>query len=311
MSADAATLFEAQRGFLRGLAYRMLGSRAEAEDIVQDAWLRWADVDLARVRDSRAFLAQTVTRLCLDHMKSASARREVYFGPWLPEPVADDGTLAVPGPEAGGEFAADLSYAFLLALERLSSLERAAFLLHDVFDLDFAEIATTLQRTPAACRQLATRAREHMRAARPRFRATPAQGERLGMAFLIAARTGELGALKALLAEDARLIADGGRRVAAIGIPILGRERIIKVYTGLLRKMAIPADLRITSMPINGLPGLVLSHGDGAVLQTMAFEIDADIRISGIYIMRNPDKLQHFAAGLRSGSVRIHRVPAG
>lgn len=301
MSAAAAEVFEAQRVFLRGLAYRMLGSRAEAEDIVQDAWLRWSNIDLVQVREPRAFLAQTVTRLCLDHMKSASARREVYFGPWLPEPVADDDSWTDPGPEAASEFAADLSYAFLLALERLSSLERAAFLLHDVFDLDFAEIAATLQRTPAACRQLATRAREHMRAARPRFQATPAQGQRLGMAFLIAARTGEIGALKALLAEDARLISDGGRRVAAIGIPIFGRERIIKVYTGLLRKIAVPADLKITSMPINGLSGLVLSHGDGIVLQTMAFEINADSRISGIYIVRNPDKLKHFSAALRNG----------
>ncbi|MGH8446063.1 MAG: sigma-70 family RNA polymerase sigma factor [Solimonas sp.] len=290
-AANEVATFEAQRPFLRGLAYRMLGSQAEADDVVQDAWLRWQDADTEAVRAPRAFLARTVTRLCLDQMKSARARREVYFGPWLPEPLVGDESLLVEGPEAESELASDLSYAFLLALERLSPLERAAFLLHDVFDLDFAEIAATLQRTPAACRQLATRARNNVREARPRFTPSQVQSKRLAVAFLVATRTGDLGTLKDLLAEDARLIADGGRRVAAIGIPLVGRERILKVYDGLMRKSPLPLDTRVELIRINSLPGLLLREANGKPIQTMAFEIGEDLRIHGIYIVRNPDKL--------------------
>ncbi|WP_028008208.1 RNA polymerase sigma factor SigJ [Solimonas flava] len=293
---SAAAAFEAQRPFLRGLAYRMLGSQAEADDVVQDAWLRWQAADAAAVQAPRAFLARTVTRLCLDQMKSARVRREQYFGPWLPEPVTDDEAWRVPGPEAASELASDLSYAFLLALERLSPLERAAFLLHDVFEVDFAEVAMTLQRSPAACRQLASRARDNLRGARPRYAATPAQGERLALAFLAASRDGDLDQLKELLAEDARLISDGGRRVAAIGIPIDGRERIARVFAGMLRKHPLPADTRVEALRINGLPGLLLRAADGTPIQTMAIELDAALRIRGIYVIRNPDKLRRFAA---------------
>ena len=292
--SQPAEIFEAQRGFLRGLAYRMLGSHAEAEDIVQDAWLRWSEADQAAVREPRAFLAQTVTRLCLDQMKSARAQREVYFGPWLPEPVTDDDALAVPGPEVESELASDLSYAFLLALERLSPLERAAFLLHDVFDVDFADVAETLQRSPAAVRQLASRARDSVREARPRFAVSSAQSERLAVAFLVASRSGDLGTLKELLAEDARLISDGGRRVAAIGIPIIGRERIIKVYGGMMRKHGLPPETRVELLRINGLPGVLMREPDGTPIQTIAIELNADLRISGVYVVRNPDKLRRF-----------------
>lgn len=274
----------------------MLGSRAEADDVVQDAWLRGRALDPAALRSPRAFLARMVTRLCLDRMKAARARREVYFGPWLPEPVLDDDALLAPGPEAASELASDLSYAFLLALERLSPLERAAFLLHDVFEIDFAEVAATVGRSPTACRQLASRAREHLRGARPRYAATPAQGERLAHAFLAASRDGDLERLKELLAEDARLISDGGRRVAAIGIPIDGRARIIRVFTGMLRKHPLPADTRVEALRINGLPGLLLRTGDGTPIQTMALELDEALRIRGIYVLRNPDKLRRFAA---------------
>ncbi len=172
--------FELHRGPLLGLAYRMLGSRAEAEDAVQEAWLRWRETDRSRVQQPRAFLTQTVTRLCLDRLKSAQAQREVYVGPWLPEPILEDESLLQPGPEAASEFASDLSNAFMLALERLSPLERAAFLLHDIFDTDFAEVARALGRSEAACRQLAARARSRVREARPRYqnspRAKPASG---------------------------------------------------------------------------------------------------------------------------------------
>jgi len=294
---EAATeIFEAQRAYLRGLAYRMLGTRAEAEDIVQDAWLRWVEADHARVREPRAFLVQIVTRLCLDQLKSARAQREVYFGPWLPEPVLEEDVTGVAGPEQASELASDLSYAFLLALERLSPLERAAFLLHDVFDVEFTDIATMLERSPAAVRQLAARARQNVREARPRFALPAGQGERLALAFMAAARDGDLATLTQLLAEDARLISDGGRRVAAIGVPLLGRERIIKVYGGMLRKHPLPPDAQVEVLRINGLPGVLVRQADGTPIQTIAMEIDASGRIAGIYVVRNPDKLRRFAA---------------
>jgi RNA polymerase sigma-70 factor (ECF subfamily) len=176
------SIFEERRGAMTGLAYRMLGSRADAEDVVQDAWIRWRGVAAGEVANPAGFLNKVVTRLCLDRLKSARARREVYVGEWLPEPVVDDDH------ERLGE---DLSVAFLLALERLTPLERAAFLLHDVFDLPFAEVAKTLGRGEAACRQLAARAREHVKAGKPRYRPTAEEEQRLTSAFLTAALSGD------------------------------------------------------------------------------------------------------------------------
>jgi RNA polymerase sigma-70 factor (ECF subfamily) len=177
---DPAAEFESLRGQLTGLAYRMLGSRAEAEDMVQEAWLRWHAADRAAVREPRAFLSKTVTRLCLDQLKSARARREEYVGQWLPEPVLDGAQLAA---GSASEYADDLSVALLLALERLSPLERAAFLLHDVFDLGFEEVAEALGRDPAACRQLASRARSHVREEKPRFKPSAEEEQRVFAAF--------------------------------------------------------------------------------------------------------------------------------
>src|SRR3954454_5899397 len=196
MDDRAVDAFEAHRGHLLGLAYRMLGSVAEAEDVVQEAYLRWHEANTDGVSDPRAYLARVVTRLGLDHLKSARVRREHYVGPWLPEPVVDADALSA---GTASEYADDVTVALLLALERLSPLERAAFLLHDVFDLDFAEVARTLGRSEAACRQLASRARTHLREARPRFTAPPEAGERLAGAFLRAARSGEVTALAQLL----------------------------------------------------------------------------------------------------------------
>src|SRR3954454_22473286 len=188
--------FEDHRDHLLGLAYRLLVSIAEAEDVVQEAYLRWHGADTEEVADPRAYLARVVTRLGLDHLKAARAPREHYIGPWLPEPVVDAGALSA---GTASEYADDVTVALLLALERLSPLERAAFLLHDVFDLGFAEVARTLGRSEAACRQLASRARTHLREARPRFTAPPEAGERLAGAFLRAARSGEVTALAQLL----------------------------------------------------------------------------------------------------------------
>src|SRR5215469_7897308 len=191
---NGTQVFEMQRHALVGLAYRMLGSRAEAEDAVQDAYLRWHAIDHAAIEEPRRYLSTIVTRLCLDRMKSAQAQREVYVGQWLPEPVVDEDFDA----DSASELAHDLSVALMMTLDRLSPLERAAFLLHDVFDFGFAEIATTLDRSEAACRQLAARAREHIRAGRPRYPVSREEGHRLAGAFRKAAESGDVQALTQL-----------------------------------------------------------------------------------------------------------------
>jgi RNA polymerase sigma-70 factor, ECF subfamily len=279
--------FEAHRHALTGLAYRMLGSRAEAEDVVQDAYLRWHAADRAAVAEPRRYLGTVVTRLCLDRMKSAQARREIYVGQWLPEPVVDEAF----DDGGAGDLAHDISVALMLVLERLSPLERASFLLHDVFGLDFAEVARTLGRNEAACRQLAARAREHIEAGRPRFSASPEEGRRLAGAFQAAAASADTQALVRLLAEDAVLYTDGGgKRVAALN-PIRGAGKIVRFFEGVARKN--PAFTAITARHaiVNGLPGLVLHEDDGSI-DTMAFD-HCDGRIVAIYIVRNPEKLQH------------------
>lgn len=279
--------FEAHRHALTGLAYRMLGSRAEAEDVVQDAYLRWHAADRAAIEEPRRYLGTVVTRLCLDRMKSAKARREIYVGQWLPEPVVDetfdDGSA--------GELAHDISVALMLLLERLSPLERASFLLHDVFGLDFSEVSRTLGRNEAACRQLAARAREHIETGRPRFSASPEEGRRLAAAFQAAAASADTKALARLLADDAVLYTDGGGKRAAALNPIHGAEKIMRFFEGIARKNAALAAVTSRHAIVNGMPGLVLHEGDGTI-DTMAFE-HSDGRIVAIYIVRNPEKLQH------------------
>jgi RNA polymerase sigma-70 factor, ECF subfamily len=279
--------FESHRRALTGLAYRMLGSRAEAEDVVQDAYLRWHAADRDAVAEPRRYLGTVVTRLCLDRMKSARARREVYVGQWLPEPVVDE-TLDA---DAAGDLAHDLSVALMLVLERLSPLERASFLLHDVFGLDFAEVARTLQRGEAACRQLAVRARAHIEDARPRFPASREQGERLAAAFAAAAQNGDTATLTKLLAEDAVLYSDGGgKRVAALN-PIYGADKILRFLAGITRKNPALSSMQVRPATVNGLAGFVLREDDGAI-DTLAFEHDGS-RIVAIYVVRNPEKLRH------------------
>ena len=292
---DPALTFEPHRRRLRGLAYRMLGSIAEAEDAVQDAYLRWHATDRDAVSDPRGFLTTTTARICLDVLRSARVRREAYVGPWLPEPVVDTGALA---PDAPTELAEDLSIALLLALERLSPLERAAFLLHDVFDCSYAEIATALDCTEPACRQLAARARAHVREARPRSaiaaRSRPelnAAHARLLTAFIEAARSGDIAALRELLTDDARYVLDSdGRAAAAARQVIEGAERTAQIVVaaakaGMARGTALHFGL------VNGMPGIVAYTPDGAA-RSAAFEIDGD-RISAIYVVLNPDKLGH------------------
>ena len=298
MSADPAASFEPHRRRLLGLAYRMLGSMAEAEDAVQEAYLRWHDADRERVAEPRAFLITTTTRICLDVLKSARVRREEYVGPWLPDPVTDTAALA---PDTQTEMAEDLSVALLLALDRLSPLERAAFLLHDVFDYSFTQVADTLGRNEAACRQLASRARMRVREARPAdATATPtgsspvdAKHAELVSAFITASRSGDVGRLTRLLASDAKIVTDGGGKATAALNVIEGAERVAAFLAGAVRK-GWTDDLSIRFDTINGLPGLLVS-GPSGLVQTIAFEIEGE-GVKAIYVVRNPDKLRHLAS---------------
>ncbi|MFT4102432.1 MAG: RNA polymerase sigma factor SigJ [Burkholderiaceae bacterium] len=299
--ADRARRFDREHARpLRALAYRMLGSRAEAEDIVQDAWLRWADVDERQIQNDRAYLSRLVTNLCLDKLGSAAARRERYVGVWLPEPLVDDpaGGDWSADPEARAEFAQDVSVAFLLALERLSPLERAAFLLHDVFDEDFDEIALRLGRSPVACRQLASRARQRVRAEHPRRAVSEDEHRRLFGAFSEAVRGLDVDALARVLANDVVLMTDGGGKVHAVPRPLHGGALVARTLIGFAR---LPASggWRLQPARINGLPGCLVTSGrTGELMQTITLAPSASLpgRIGAIYIQRNPDKLRNVRA---------------
>jgi RNA polymerase sigma-70 factor (ECF subfamily) len=269
---------------LLGLAYRMLGSRTDAEDVVQDAYLRFAGAH--DIHNPEAFLVTVVTRLCLDRLKSAKAQREIYVGPWLPEPVFDTEGLSV---EAATELADDLSFALLLALDRLSPLERAAFLLHDIFEVPFSQIAPMLDRTEPACRQLATRGRRAVRDARPAPASTPDSHARLLTAFIEAVASGDVSRLAGLLREDAVAVTDGGGRKSAALNPIMGADKVARLFISLAGKN-IGRDIRIEPAMINGAVGALL-YMDGELDHTLTIAIDEE-RIAAVYVVRNPDKLR-------------------
>jgi RNA polymerase sigma-70 factor (ECF subfamily) len=282
MAEDAAAVFDPLRTQLIRAAYRMLGSVADAEDVVQEAFLRWLKADRDAVQTPEAYLRRVVTRLSLDVLKSARKRREVYVGPWLPEPIVQ---------AVGEEDVDDITLPLMLALDRLSPLERAAFLLHDVFGVSFEEIGETLARDPAACRQLASRARTHVRAARPRFETPRARGLEIAQAFFTASRSGDMAGLQAMLAEDVALYADGGGVRPAALRTIVGLEDVMKVQTVIAERLAkMGGSALIRQGLINGLPGFVTREPDG-LMQTTAFLIE-DGLISAIYVMRNPEKLR-------------------
>ena len=282
---DRLADFEAERPRLLRLGYRMLGSVSEAEDIVQEAWLRWA-ARPESVDTPAAYLTRIVTRLCLDQLKSARARRETYIGAWLPEPLMGM-------TEAEETISDDVTLTLMLAMERLSPLERAAFLLHDVFDMPLTDVATTLGREPAAVRQLASRARKHVQHARPRFTVQAKEADRIARAFFTAARDGDAAALSALLARDVEIHSDGGGKVIAFRNVVRGIDRALRLFSGLRRKYTSAPTL-VRTATINGLPGYV-SIDRGDVLQTTALDV-RDGQIIAIYIVRNPDKLRHLAA---------------
>jgi len=289
---------------LRALAYRMLGSRTEAEDIVQEGWLRWAQVDESTVQHAGAYLSRLVTNLCLDKLGSAAAKREQYVGVWLPEPLLNEEAGWSPGPEVQAEFAQDVSVAFMLALERLSPLERAAFLLHDVFDVDFDEIGQRLGRSPAACRQLASRARNQVKTDYARREVEQEERELLFGAFSEAVRNFDVDALAKVLTEDAVMLADGGGKVSALPRPLRGGVLIAKTFIGFARLPTSRA-WRLEPARINGLPGcLIFDDATGRLVQTIALAPSATEpgRIGALYIQRNPDKLQGVLTALgRSG----------
>jgi RNA polymerase sigma-70 factor (ECF subfamily) len=285
MNSDAAASFDPLRPKLVRVAYRMLGSVADAEDVVQEAFIAWLGTERDTVRIPEAFLRRVVTRLCLDVLKSARRRRETYVGQWLPEPLVENDEDEVD----------DVTLPLMIALERLSPLERAAFLLHDVFGVAFDEVAETIGRDPAACRQLASRARSHVRAERPRFDLPKERGLQIAAAFYTASRAGNMENLEALLAADVAIYSDGGGKRPAATVPIVGFERVMIVHRTLSHFFRENPSSVIRYGMINGLPGFVTREADG-MLQTTALKIENG-RIVGVYIMRNPDKLRHLEAG--------------
>ena len=278
-----ASLFEAHRGRLFGLAYRMLGSRADAEDIVQEAYVRWHQAAPGAIENPEAWLVTAATRLAIDRLRRLKTEREAYVGPWLPEPIVTDAP-----PDRHLDLAADLSIAFLTVLERLAPEERAAFLLHDVFDVGYSQIASVIERSEAACRQVVHRARERVHGDRKRFDVSESDKAALLQKFMAAVEARDEQAVLALFAPDASWTADGGGKTAAAPRPIVGAERIARLVIGLREKFW--ADNRVLEIAsVNGETGLRIRDGN-RLTATMSIETDGE-RILNVYAVVNPDKL--------------------
>ena len=288
-AGSRSIMFEQLRRRLFSVAYRMIGTRADAEDIVQEAYLRWHRTDMGEVRSPEAWLVSVVTRLAIDRLRRASVEREAYTGPWLPEPLFN---VPSRSPEEQLELASDLSMAFMLLLERLAPVERAAFLLHDVFDCDYAEIARILRKSEAACRQVVHRARERVRTDHRRFRAGEEDRRKLIEKFMAASNAGDEATLLSLFAEDATLTSDGGGVVPAARKIVTGRRRIVRLFIVVARKLG--GRLTQSILPINGELGLV-TYLDGMPFLATSFETDGN-SILALYNILNPEKLQ----GMRS-----------
>lgn len=280
-------IFESHRPRLFGLAYRMLSVRAEAEDVVQEAYLRWLDVDLSSVRSTEAWLTTTVTRLCIDRLRRLKTERESYFGPWLPEPLADHDLRT---PELAAELSEDVSIAFLALLEALAPEERAAFVLHDVLDDDYVDIAEALGKTEAACRQLVHRARERVTSRRRRFQVDDATRRRMLERFIQIAHTGDRKRIVELFATDAVMTSDGGGKVRALQRPMIGAERLSWFWYAITRHFTPSLEVRFVH--INGELGIGY-FADGRLRSLMAFDTDGEV-VHSIYTLRNPDKLKAF-----------------
>jgi RNA polymerase sigma-70 factor (TIGR02957 family) len=291
---DATLTFNRLRPRLQGIAYRMLGAMAEAEEVVQDAWLRWHEAARDTFDSADAWLVTVVTRLSIDRLRAAKVEREHYIGTWMPEPTL---TGAPDTPEQLLERADNVSVAFLAVLERLAPEARAAFLLREVFDADYEDLARTLGKTEAACRQLVHRAKAQVLDARPRFSVPRETHERLLRAFADAAVRGSLQDLKALMSEDAELLSDGGGKVPSFGKILRGSQRLAQLYFAVWRRMGAAA-VRVEVVDINGEPGL-LRFIDGQLESAQTFEIEDD-RIVRIRAQRNPDKLARIARRVAS-----------
>ena len=285
--APADVTFEEHRGLLFGVAYRMLGLVAEAEDIVQEAYLRFRGAE-APVVNPRAFLVTVVTRLCLDYLKSARAQREQYIGPWLPEPlIARAGTARSPEDEVTE--ADTISFAFLVMLEELGAVERAVFLLREVFDYDYSDIAEVVQKSEAACRQVFHRARQHLAERQHRQKASYSKRVELTALFLNAIHEGNMAGLLEMLSADAVSYGDGGGKAIAAKLPVVGAQRIAKFMITVRTKFP-PSAVELVDM--NGAPGALIRDADGRVDTIMMLDFDDD-RVQNIYAIRNPDKLAH------------------
>ena len=307
---EQAAVFDRYRPLLFSIAYRMLGSVMDAEDMVQETYLRWrravgepgesgAPVETGEeVRSPKAYLTTVVTRLCLDHLRSARVQREQYVGPWLPEPL-----VVEPVPDVAETAALDdsLSLAFLTLLESLTPVERAVFLLHDVFGYEFEEIAPIVGKSAANCRQLARRARAHLAARRPRFDPSPEQRERLARQFMQACLSGDLPALVATLADDITLWADGGGKVAAARRPVHGAQNAARFLLGLVAKA--PPGTAARPATVNGQPGFVITVA-GRPVSVLSLDV-VDGRIAAIRNVANPDKLRAVPPGITSGSIEL------
>jgi len=287
---DVTEEFEQHRDHLIGVAYRMLGSRAEAEDAVQEAYLRFAGADRSTIRDLRGWLTTTTGRICLDVLRSARVRREAYVGPWLPEPIVARLPSTAPGPEALAERAEEVTLALLVVLETLTPEQRVAFVLHDVFAVPFDEIATVLSTTGPAARQLATRARRAVAEGRPRHSATPAEQRTLLDAFLAAVQEGDIDGLLAVLAPDVVAIGDGGGVLPAGRRPVEGSLQVARFMAGLFRQARRFGTPRAEIVSVNGVYGLLMEAGDPPIRMVMGLSM-ADGRITGIFDQLNPAKL--------------------
>lgn len=289
---SAADTSETFRPLLFSIAYRMLGSAMEAEDMVQEAYLRFMDADLETIRSPKAYLSTVVTRQCLDHLKSAKMQREEYVGPWLPEPMLTEGALAAssaPSPDNLLSRIEDISLAFLVMLESLSPVERAVFLLREVFDYDYSDIADIVDKSEANCRQLYSRAKSHISAGKPRFHPPKEKQQRLLGQFFDAVTSGDLSGLQSMLAEDASLWSDGGGKVAAAIRPLFGADVIARFMVGIASRA--PDGIRTSFHEINGSPAAIIRE-DGNIRLVVTMVSDG-AHIHELRLISNPDKLRY------------------
>ncbi len=289
---DRAEIFEQHRARLCGVAYRMLGSRSDAEDVVQDAYLRWHRTSIADIRSVEAWLVTVVTRLSIDRLRQAKAERESYLGPWLPEPLVNN---EAPAADAESELASSLSVAFLVVLERLAPEERAAFLLHEVFESGYDEIASILGKSQAACRQLVSRAGKRVHENRPRVQVSEAARTTLLDRFVQAICLQDKGGLMDVLAADASWISDGGGKARAARKPVLGREAVARFVLGVIGRHA--AELRFEHANVNGETGLALYFGEH-LISIMSVRTDG-ARILEVFATLNPEKLSQIGVPFR------------